>query len=132
MNHIKVTIKEIQNFEEVFITTFDFENITLKMISLKLENIQENQEVTLGVNPSNIIIAKDYIGEISFSNKFKAKIVKIENGKLLSTLYLKINSTILETILTVDSIRKMDLKTNDSIIVFIKASHLSIVEINND
>lgn len=133
MSQIIATIKKINSIDNLNIVEFDFNGITLKMMSLDLnENIKINKKVKLNVKPSNVILAKNLEGEISLSNRLVAIIEDIENGELLSSIILKINSTILESLITVDSSKRMNLKKGEEVIVLIKASNLSIQEVLDD
>jgi molybdopterin-binding protein len=103
------------------------------MMSLDLgSNIQIGKKVRLSVKPSNISIAKNFTGEISLSNQLVAIIQNIENGKLLSSVSLKISDFLLESIITVDSSKRMNLQIGDEVKILIKASNLSIEEVLND
>ncbi|MGE4461963.1 MAG: molybdopterin-binding protein [Arcobacter sp.] len=133
MNKLVATIKKINSIDSLNIVEFDFFGKNLKMMSLDLsKNIQIDKKVTLSVKPTNIIIAKNLFGEISLSNQFVATIQKIENGHLLSNIILKINDTYLESIITVDSSKKMNLQKDEDVLVLIKASDLSIQDVLDD
>ena len=72
------------------------------------------------------------MGDISLSNNIVATIKQIENGKLLSSILLKIGDIFLESIITKDSSLRMNLQINDEVSMYIKASDLSIKEVLND
>ena len=100
------------------------------MVSLNLnKEITLNKKVELSIKPTNILIAKNLQGEISISNQLKAKIVKVENGELLSSILLKVEDTILESIITVDSSKNMNLVEDEEVLILIKASDLFIQEV---
>ncbi len=133
MSYIEVTIKDIQSVDNLNIVKFDLLEDELTMMSLELSNkIIVGKKVKLVVKPTYITIGKKFIGELSISNQLKAKIINIENGKLLSSIILKLHDTILESIITVASSISMDLQIDDEVIVMIKASDLSILEVIND
>ena len=126
-------VKEIKTIDSLNIVEFDFNNITLKMMSLELnKDITIGKKVELVVKPTNVIISKSYIEDISLSNQILAKIVSFEDGKLLSSLSLKAFDTFFESIITKTSKVKLDLKENDEVNILIKASDLSILRILND
>ena len=130
MSQIIATIKNIRNVDSLNIVEFGFFNHTLKMVSLNLnKQITLNKKVQLSIKPTNILIAKNLQGEISISNQLKAKIVKVENGELLSSILLKIEDTILESIITVDSSKNMNLVEDEEVLILIKASDLFIQEV---
>jgi molybdopterin-binding protein len=130
MSQIIATIKNIRNVDSLNIVEFGFYNHTLKMVSLNLsKQISINKKVKLSIKPTNILIAKNLQGEISISNQLKAKIVKVENGELLSSILLKVEDTILESIITVDSSKNMNLVEDEEVLILIKASDLFIQEV---
>jgi molybdopterin-binding protein len=133
MSQFVATIKNIDNIDSLNIVEFDFLGTTLKMMSLGLSSeIQLGKKVKLSVKPTNIIIAKNILGDISLSNNIVATIKQIENGKLLSSILLKIGDIFLESIITKDSSLRMNLQINDEVSMYIKASDLSIKEVLND
>ncbi|RBQ28620.1 TOBE domain-containing protein [Aliarcobacter vitoriensis] len=126
-------VKNIQNKDNLNIVEFDFHNNTFKMMSLDLSsNLQIGSKVELLVKPTNIVISKNHIEDISLSNQALAKITDIQNGELLSSIKLKIENTILESIITKESSIRLNLKKDDEINILIKASDLSINRVLND
>ena len=126
-------VKDIKTIDSLNIVEFDFNNITLKMMSLELhKEVKLESKVKLLVKPSNVIISKNYIEDISLSNQTLAKIVAIENGELLSSISLEIGDTTFESIITKESSQKLDLKKGDIINILIKASDLSILRVLHD
>ena len=133
MNKIEAIISQIDNIDNLNIVQFDFSGIKLKMMSLDLnERIKIGQKVILVAKATNIILARDFEGMISFSNQIKAKIENIENGKLLCSVTIKAKDSYFQSIITQTSASKMNLKKDDEISIFIKASDLSIEEVIND
>ena len=133
MSNIIATVSKIQNCDSLNIVNFDFNGTPLSMMSLELNaNIQIGTKVKLNCKSSHIAIAKNFSGEVSYSNRLDCEIVSLVNGELLCCLHLKIFDTVLESIITVNSSKKMDLKVGDKVTAFIKASELSILEVIND
>ena len=133
MGKLIATIKTINNVENLNIVEFDFFGTILKMMSLDLNSdVQIGKKVKLSVKPTNISLAKKISGEISLSNQIVATIQDIENGELLSSISLKTNDFLLESIITVDSAKRMNLQIGNEVIILIKASDLSIEEVLND
>ena len=133
MSQFVATIKKINSIDNLNIVEFDFHGLTLKMMSLDLNaDVQVGKKVKLSVKPTNISIAKNLIGEISLSNQIVATIQSLENGQLLTSVILKINDTLLESIITVDSSKRMNLQIGEVVTILIKASNLSIGEVLND
>ena len=133
MSQLVATIKKINSIDNLNIVEFDFNGLTLKMMSLDLNNdVQVGKKVKLSIKPTNISLAKNLTGEISLSNQIDATIENLENGQLLTSVILKVNDTILESIITVDSSKRMNLQIGESVTILIKASNLSIGEVLND
>ena len=126
-------VKDIKTIDSLNIVEFDFNNITLKMMSLELhKEVKLESKVKLLVKPSNVIISKNYIEDISLSNQTLAKIVAIENGELLSSISLKIGDTTFESIITKESSKRLDLQEGNIVNILIKASDLSILKVLHD
>lgn len=126
-------VKDIKTIDSLNIVEFDFNNITLKMMSLELhKEVKLESKVKLLVKPSNVIISKNYIEDISLSNQTLAKIVAIENGELLSSISLKIGDTTFESIITKESSKRLHLQEGNIVNILIKASDLSILKVLND
>ena len=126
-------VKDIKTIDSLNIVEFDFNNITLKMMSLELhKEVKLESKVKLLVKPSNVIISKNYIEDISLSNQTLAKIVAIENGELLSSISLEIGNTTFESIITKESSKRLDLQEGNIVNILIKASDLSILRVLHD
>ncbi len=133
MSNFIATIKKINSVDNLNIVEFDFNGITLKMMSLDLnDDVQIGKKVRLLVKPTNISLAKNLVGEISLSNQIVATIQSLENGQLLTSVILEINDTIFESIITVESSKRMNLQIGERVTILIKASNLSIGEVLND
>ncbi|MCT7529712.1 TOBE domain-containing protein [Aliarcobacter cryaerophilus] len=126
-------VKDIKTIDSLNIVEFDFNNITLKMMSLELhKEVKLESKVKLLVKPSNVIISKNYIEDISLSNQTLAKIVAIENGELLNSISLKIGDTTFESIITKESSKRLHLQEGNIVNILIKASDLSILRVLHD
>jgi len=133
MSSIIATISSIENCDSLHVVKFECNSQTLSMMSLDIDSsIKVGTKVKLVVKPSHVAIAKNFSGEVSYSNILRTTILSCENGQLLSSVKLKYFDTVLESIITVSSSKRMDLKEGDEVFAFIKASELSIGEILND
>lgn len=130
MSFLIATIKTIEKCDSLHIVKFDCHNQTLSMMSLDLDDsIRVGTKVKLVVKPSHIAIAKEFSGYVSYSNRLESTIVGCENGQLLSNIKLQFNDSILESIITLNSSKRMNIQVGDNVTAFIKASELSIGEI---
>ncbi len=130
MNNFKAKVTKIESLENLNIVQFRFgSSDLLSMMSLELDNIKEGMDVVLSVKATHIGIAKDFQGLISFSNFIKSEILKINKGKLLSDITLKHEDTIFTSIITTNSVNRMDLKEGEIVSAVFKASELAIKEV---
>ena len=130
MSRLKATIVSIDTVENLNIVKFDFNGCILTMMSLDLNSeIKIGTKVYLNFKPTHIAIAKNFNSIVSCSNQIKTTIKNIDNGKLLSSIKLSVNDTIIESIITKESSLKMDLKVGDSVTTLIQASDIAIVGI---
>ncbi len=129
MSKLEAVITQIDTIENLNIVTFDFCGTHLQMMSLDLsEDMQVGKKVLLSIKPTSVAIGKNISGELSYSNQINAIIKSIEKGKLLSSIKLSVYETFLESIITTQSARDMNLNTGDEVIALINASDLSIVK----
>lgn len=130
MSSFIATVSEILSCDSLHIVKFGCNSDILSMMSLDLDKrVEIGTKLILRVKPSHIAIAKAFSGELSDSNQLKCEIVACTNGTLLSNIKLQYGDTTLESIITLDSSRRMNLKVGDTVVALIKASELSIGEI---
>lgn len=129
MNKLEAVVSKINSLDNLTIAQFDFKGINLSMMSLELSDIYVGKSVILKVNASHISIAKNFIGDISLSNKLDCIIDKLSKGVLLSSLKLNVKGTIITSIITTNSVNRMNLKEKDKVTALVKASDLSIQKV---
>lgn len=130
MNKLIASISDIQSVENLNIVNFNFNNQTLSMVSLDLDNeIKIGTIVELSAKSTHIAIAKEFSGELSYSNQIKASIVEVNNGQLLSSIKAIGEDTLLESVITSASSSKMNLKNGDKITLLIKSTELFISKV---
>jgi len=58
-------------------------------------------------------------------NALKAKVIKLKEGDVMSQIECKlINPDVITSVLTTDSVRELDLKEGDQILLLVKAIHV--------
>jgi molybdopterin-binding protein len=128
MSQIKAIVENIENVDNLNIITFKADDIQFTMMSLDItEEMKVGKEVTLGFKPTSLALAKDFSGTVSYSNEFKAIVKSYEIGKLLCSVFVDIDGNSFESIITKKSFDRLELKENDEITVFIKASEVYVV-----
>lgn len=132
MNEFKAVVSKIDNLDNLNIVEFSFFDITLSMMSLDLHNIEVGTKVLLTVKASNVAIAKELQGQISLANSIKSDIIKLDMGKLLTSIKLQHNDSSITSIITTKSAKRLNLKEKDYVNAIFKSSDLSIKEVIND
>jgi molybdopterin-binding protein len=79
--------------------------------------------------PTSHALAKQLVGEVSYTNLIPATIREIKQGRLLSSIELDAEGYRLESIITRGSAERMQLQVGEAVTMLIKASELSIVEV---
>jgi molybdopterin-binding protein len=127
MNQFIATIKTIDQVKNLHLVTFKLGSQTIKMVSLELdESLKINSTIKLNVKSTHISIAKNLQGELSHANQLKAKITAVNNGKLLSSIQLKVEKFELESLITLEASLAMTLSIGDDVLVLIKGNEVSV------
>ncbi|MEJ2489321.1 MAG: TOBE domain-containing protein [Sulfurovaceae bacterium] len=131
MNQIAAVIANIEQKGSLALIEFDFLQEKLTMVTLDIdETLCAGQEVILEINPSQVAVAKNYNGDLSYSNQIDAKIESIDLGAILCTLILELqDGSKIEAIITAKSAINMSLNKGDEIKAILKASQISLGEV---
>ena len=127
MNQLTATVIKIENIENLHLVSFELGNQMIKMVSLELNELLElDRTVKLSLKSTNIAMAKNFIGMISYANQLSAKITNVNNGALLSSIQLSVEGFSLESLITLEASLEMNLSVGDEVVVLIKGSDISI------
>ncbi len=131
MNQIAAVIANIEQKGSLALIEFDFLQEKLTMVTLDIdETLRKGQKVILEINPSQVAVAKNYNGDLSYSNQIDAKIESIDLGAILCTLILELqDGSKIEAIITAKSAINMSLNKGDEIKAILKASQISLGEV---
>lgn len=133
MNKLEAIVSKVKSKDSLNLVFFSFKSLILSMISLDLsEKIKDGTKVIVSVKPTNITLAKDFEGLLSSSNKLKGKVTFIEEGELLSSVTCDILCISMQSMITTNALKQMNLSLDEEITLLFKASDLSIREIIND
>ena len=133
MSKIIATVAGIETYENITLVKFEVESVFLSMMSLDISSdVKIGTKVKLLINSSHVAIAKEFSGDVSYSNQVDTKIKALKNGELLSQISLAFGDSVIESIITKRSSLRMKLSEGDSVTAFIKASEISIYEVLND
>ncbi|HIM94431.1 MAG TPA: transporter, partial [Campylobacterales bacterium] len=101
MNKFTAMVTHIENIENLHLVSFEFGNQTIKMLSLELNELLEIESTAkLSVKSTNISIAKNFTGLISYANQLQAKVITVNNGRLLSSIQLSVEGFTFESVVT--------------------------------
>jgi len=130
MSSLIAKVIDIQNNDTLHIVKFEAYGVELSMMSLELDpSLNIGANVRLMIKPTHISLAKNFSGHLSDSNQLEAIVTSVEQGKLLSNVKMQFFDTTLESIITSEMLKKLELKLGDKVSLFINASELSISEI---
>ena len=130
MNKLRAKVTNIKNVDNLNLVNFDYNGFNLAMVSLELaNNIKIGTIVSLSIKSTQITISKEVSKNISYSNQIKDKIKHVDNGEILSSITFISG---LESIITLNSSKKMNLQNNEEVLLYIKETELSILEVLND
>ena len=130
MNRIDAVVTAIDSFENITIVCFEAAGQPMRMMALELDkSLVVSSKVILGAKASNIALAREFSGMLSISNQLKVTIESINSGKLLSSVKFSFAGSLTESIITRESVSRMNLQVGTNIIALIKSSELSILEI---
>lgn len=128
MNLIHATIIQIRKHQNISAVSFDAFGQSIRMVALELdEKLTIGTNVSLKVKATNISLAKEKSEYLSISNQLETIVQEIVFGELLCSVKLKLNDIVLESIITQESVEKLDITEGEPIIALIKASDVSIV-----
>ncbi len=132
MNKIEAIVKKIEGSDAVHVVTFSAKDEEFTMMALELpKKVKKGARVTLGIKPSFVLIAKEKSKDISLTNQIGALITDIDIGKLLVTVKLKSEVGVFESLITKKSYDMMNLKEAQKVVVMMKASEISIIEVSD-
>ncbi|MDA3947309.1 MAG: TOBE domain-containing protein [Helicobacteraceae bacterium] len=130
MNKMNAVITAIESFEGITIVSFESASQPMRMMALELdETLQVGSKVLLGAKASNIALAKGALEMLSISNCLDTVVDSVENGVLLSSVKLRFGESLLISVITRDSSKRINLQPGDHVTALIKASELSVLEI---
>ena len=119
MNQLKGTIKDIQSTDHMSLVSVEVNGDVFSAIVLEGKRgpapYKMKDNVTLLFKETEVGLAKDLSGSVSFRNRFKGVITKIEKGPLLAKITLKFQKHTIESIISTQSSDQMNLKEADHV-----------------
>ncbi|NLM99617.1 MAG: transporter [Campylobacteraceae bacterium] len=133
MNSFVAKIKSIKNEQSLHVISFDVAGkTTFWMMGLELPNVDIGDMVKIGLKSTSVTVGVNVPQTISFSNEIDAVVENITRGKILCSILLHTHAGSVESIMTVGAFKRLNLKENDRVKVYIRASEVAIYEVLND
>lgn len=127
MNQLTAKVIHIENVERLHHLTFKLNQQVIHMLSLELNgSLKLNDLLKLNIKSTNIAIAKNFVGMLSYENQLNAKVVSVNNGKILSSIEVELEGFILESLIGVQASLKMELKEGDEVVALFRGSEISL------
>lgn len=91
-----------------------------------------DKKVTVLFKESEVSIAKNFVGEISLQNRFTCKIQNIQEGELLAQLRLSFLNYQIDSIISMKSVKTMDLQVGDNVMALVKSTEMIVMDIDDE
>ncbi len=132
MNKLKGKIKDIQSSDNISIIHVDVEGDVFSSIVLEGKkggaNYKIKDDVTLLFKETEVGIAKDLTGMISFRNRFKSVITKVDKGPILAKVTLRYRNHTIESIISTQSVLQMKLKDKEEVEWLVKTNEVTLMK----
>ena len=133
MNTLKGKISNIQSSDMVSMINVDVAGDVFSSIVLEGKkgplSYKKGEPVHLIFKETEVGLAKELSGLISFRNRFPGKIKKIEKGPVLAKVVLDYKGEDIESIISTKSANDMKLKENELVEWLVKTNEVSLMQI---
>ena len=130
MNSLTGNIVNVKSDEHFSIVEMDVDGIILKSIIIEtavtVPFLKTGSPVNIMFKETEVSIAKNLSGKISFQNKLPCSINGIDKGKLLSKISLDCKGNKIISIITTGAVEQLELKQNDEVLALIKTNEVII------
>ena len=134
MNKLSGNITHIQQSGAIMLIDADVEGYSFSAMLIdsasKPEWLEIGKMVHLIFKETEVSLAKDLSGKISFRNQLKCKVQSIERGELLSKVNLQFGIYFIASAITTRSVDYLELQVGDEVTALIKANEISLITTN--
>jgi len=132
MNRLTGTITSIVQNGDLHFVQMKRGEFRLSALTLELpSDFREGTEVFVLFKETEVILAREPLGDLSLQNRLGGEILSIEIGKILAKAVLAVAGGTVTAIITADSAKRMDLRPGDRVIGLIKATEVSFERIGD-
>ena len=133
MNRLHGTIKTIQHAGTINRVVADCSGVPLSCVTLDLaEDFKEGGEVAVVFKETEVALARIGSAVISISNMLECSVVSVEEGVILSEVSLEFKGNRFASIITTDSLKRLNIATGDVVTAMIKANEVSLERVGHD
>lgn len=127
INEIYAKVVRIITKDNLSFIKFESFEKEFSMLSLSV-SLDINDEVIISFKPSSVAIAKGSLGLLSYSNQIKTNISNLEIGEILTSIKANFYDFKLESLISTNSAKRLNLELNDEITMLIKATDVFVKE----
>lgn len=130
MNKIQATIDTIETHEGITRIVLTSGEKKLTAITLELSSVfKVGNKVNVLFKETEVGIAKNLSGLMSFSNLFRGVVLSVNKGTILSRISMDVDEITIGSIITTNAVEKLALHVEDEVDIFVKATEVSLEEI---
>lgn len=126
MNEIKAKVKDIQNKDELYLLNLSTLAGELVFVTLSV-NLKIGDEISAGFRPSCVAISKNLNDNLSYSNQISLTIQSVNFGEILTTITGAKNGVCINSIITTNSAKRLNLQVGENVVFLIKATDIFVV-----
>lgn len=127
INEIYAKVVRIITKDNLNFIKFESFEKEFSMLSLSV-SLDINDEVIISFKPSSVAIAKGNLGLLSYSNQIKTNISNLEIGEILTSIKANFYDFKLESLISTNSAKRLNLELDDEITMLIKATDVFVKE----
>ena len=135
MNTLKGRIADIQSSDVISLIGVDVDGDILSAVVLEgkkgILNYKKGELVQVIFKETEVGLAKNLSGLISFRNRFPAKIQTIDKGSILTKISLDYKGHRIVAIISTKSAEEMKLKESDAVEWLVKTNEVSLMPIHD-
>ena len=130
MNKLDAKISSITKNDSLHLVELDASGANIIMIGLELPlTFKIGGDTSIMFKPSSVVLAKNFYGELSMSNRIECVVKEIDSNEILAEVLLSSKCGEFYSLITKNSLERMSIKTGDSVTAMIKATEVSLGEI---
>jgi molybdopterin-binding protein len=127
MNRLYGTIKKVQHAGTINRVVTDCGGVPFSCVTLDLsENFKEGSEVAVVFKETEVALARIGEASISISNMLTCTVASVEEGEILSEVELEFEGKRLRSIITTDSLKRLDIRAGEVVTALVKANEVSL------